>query len=395
MIYIILLILIFWGIYKYDINNTKKYKIEYYYYLMFLFVFLSGFSFRLGSDIITYMKEYDSYICCGKKISFDYFLKFENRMPGWILLSTLFKSSGIDFLYLKLFHSLFVNIIVFITIRKFTIHIYTSVLLYFFISYFYFNFEILRESISISIFLLSVPSFIQKNYFKYYIFIFFSLFFHISAVCLIFLPIVRFLTEKKNRLIFSLIITFVGLIFVKLYLINILLSLSEISIFSKLIYHYAFDSEYSISTIKFSDIDNLLFNVGLSLFLIYFIERYKIFKFYSLVLMLGIYAFIYFTSVFIPILFRFNNYFILFYLISIVNIFYFIFKKRHFYLHIRSFLMLLLIFGYFTSIYRMNFTPFRDFKYASYIRYYPYNSIFINTANAQREEFYRLLDNRK
>ncbi len=156
---------------------------------LILFVSLVGFRYKLGGDTFNYMRDFEDSPYINNLSSDDLFGK--KYSPLWIFFFSLIKSIWNDFVFFQLIHALFVNCIVFWFIGKYAKYVFTCILFYFFFFYLYFNTEILRESISICIFLLSVPSFIKKNWIKYFLIILLSILFHYSALVLLIFPLFR------------------------------------------------------------------------------------------------------------------------------------------------------------------------------------------------------------
>lgn len=61
MVYLFVFILIFIGIVVYDISNHKRNKVLYFTSIFLIMSFVSGLSYRLGTDMIAYSKEYYLY----------------------------------------------------------------------------------------------------------------------------------------------------------------------------------------------------------------------------------------------------------------------------------------------------------------------------------------------
>lgn len=99
MVYLFVFILIFIGIVVYDISNHKRNKVLYFTSIFLIMSFVSGLSYRLGTDMIAYSKEYYLY-----KSLFDiddvfYFFSIHNREPLWVFISSFFRTFGLPFLF--------------------------------------------------------------------------------------------------------------------------------------------------------------------------------------------------------------------------------------------------------------------------------------------------------
>lgn len=171
MIYIIALLYTFFLVYKYDIKGKKRGLETHYKFLWLLFTGVAGLSYHVGGDSIGYEEVFDTYQ--GVR-SFNYLFKgdmFANSQePLWILINMIFSSVFGDFMYLKLSIAIFFNSTVFWFIKKHSTRPFFSILLYAVILYLHLNFQVLRESVGISLFLIAFDKICgeKKNYKLYF-----------------------------------------------------------------------------------------------------------------------------------------------------------------------------------------------------------------------------------
>lgn len=179
-----------------------------------MLICISAFSYEIGSDTIIYMEEYNVANNLKDLSRYD-FLKL-NRQPGWILLLSLCKTFSSDYWVFKVLQSIFVNSVICFFIKKNCTYIYTTTLLYYITLYFQLNFETMRESFAIVIFLISYKYLLSKQWIKYYLCALLALSFHISAVITLIIPILRYFlpfTKKLTPLYFL----FILLVFITPY----------------------------------------------------------------------------------------------------------------------------------------------------------------------------------
>lgn len=160
-------------------------------------ILISGLSYRLGTDVVNYISRFSTI-----NIQEDFFplTKYESEY-GWHALNYFCKSILPDFVLVKIAISVFVNTTVFWFFRNNSRNIFTCVLLYYLFQYWNFNFEILRESISISFFLIALHQLIKKtraNILKYCVLMFVASLFHHMAIFMMLLPFVAKLL-KYNK----------------------------------------------------------------------------------------------------------------------------------------------------------------------------------------------------
>ena len=126
----------------------------------------------------------------------------------------------------QIFHAVIVNAAIFYTISKFSNYRFTAILIFAISELFYFNCEILRESLAVSCGLLAFNHYSGKEWRKYYIFALLALSFHKSAVCLLFLPLLYNYTSTRistKQLIILLLCGFLFSTFILPYMVKIFL----------------------------------------------------------------------------------------------------------------------------------------------------------------------------
>lgn len=196
MLYILILVFLCISSYVCDFANKRKWVGPLTFASAFVLFLLAGLSYEIGSDTVPYMMEYESASKLSSLQLSDFYVL--NRQPGWILLESFFKTFFEDFFAFKFFQAFVVNFSVLFFLRRNSHHIATCLLLYYVSIYFPLNFEVMRESFAISIFLLSFDSLKDKKYIKYYISCVLALMFHISAVILLILPVLGLINIKKQ-----------------------------------------------------------------------------------------------------------------------------------------------------------------------------------------------------
>lgn len=208
-IYIIVFIFIFTPILLYKGKQESK-KINVYYILEFIVLFLlMGLRYRVGGDSIRYEEYYLNQP--------DILTLFKDGswwrtgfQPGWTLLLATCKTITSSFVIVQLVQSFIVNGAVFTIGYRKCRHKYTFILLYFFMQYFYFNTEILREAIAVAIFLLGYDCLVKGKIIKYLFFCIISFCFHASASILFLLPIIYpYISKARGIKLYALLLLFV------------------------------------------------------------------------------------------------------------------------------------------------------------------------------------------
>lgn len=203
MIYFLILLYTIILIRKYEIPSikTSKGRDVHRCILLIIVVSLSGFSYRIGIDSIRYENIFDSLPALNEVGDIESLLiGFVVSDPLWVILNSSCKIFVGEFWFVKLVTAAFVNITIFWFVNKHTQYFFQTIFLYFLLQFWNFNFEILRESISVSFFLLALDNIIgeKKNYFRYYLLATPSIFFHSFGFITFFLPLIQLLDIKKH-----------------------------------------------------------------------------------------------------------------------------------------------------------------------------------------------------
>lgn len=179
---------------RYDIN--MRYDIGKKLGSIFLFIYLTiliGLRYKVGGDSLTYEMVYES----AKDLSAWQFTFMHIYQPGFTFLYAIAKSISHEFYCFQLLHALVLNTMLFIFLWKETKYRFLALAILEYMIYLYFSTEILRESLAVLVFALNYPNYKNKRWINFYIGVFISCLFHISAIVLIFLPL--FYNLKFNK----------------------------------------------------------------------------------------------------------------------------------------------------------------------------------------------------
>lgn len=396
MIYILTLVVLLYLVFYYDVNGNTRNRMTAYYLLMAWFIAVSGFQYCMGSDIIVYMDEFD--YADWSDISTDNILGLYKRQFGWVLLTNVVKSLCSDFFLLKFIQAVFVNVVFFDFFKKQSNAIFTCVLFYSLLVYLDFNFNLLRQTFAIAIFLLGYRFFVEKKWFKYYFSVFLAILFHNSAFILFFIPLLHLLKINKMNLIiissmFFLLLFSIRFLSLSSLFNNYLMLLFNDSDVSEIGAGYLNDDVYGQNTVAI--IPFLVFT-SLYLWIVFYYYKFIIqtnedskniekgissLKFFLLYILLYVLVFS------MPIFARFSFYFVPFFIIMISN---FIINLSNVnYSTIRATLIVVvLIFVYsypqLSSLFKRNTIT----NSQNIVQYYPYSSIFKKNIPDERYDFW-------
>ncbi len=164
-----------------------------YWLLCLVFIIVSGVKYRVGGDPLTYADEYDSYPTFGDFGSENIFQM--RYSPLFYVIVALCKLVSNDFVCFQIVQALVINIAVFWIINRYSRFRFTAVFFYYILFYLYF-WEVMRETFCIALFLFAVPSLLQKRYLRYYLIVLPAVFIHISASFLLVFPLLYKFVEK-------------------------------------------------------------------------------------------------------------------------------------------------------------------------------------------------------
>lgn len=199
MIYLVTFILLLFLAINYDFGSKKKFSQGWYNFVLLLFIAIAGLRFKVGGDTLAYHQYFESVKALGST-------NFSELLTGryaflWNVFAAVCKTISTDFVVLQLLQTVFINLILFWFIKKYSKFRFTTLLIYSIHAYLYFNMEIMRESVAICFFLLAYPYFERKSWVRYYALCLIAFLFHVSAIIVFVFPLLRFLKFSFRNLI--------------------------------------------------------------------------------------------------------------------------------------------------------------------------------------------------
>lgn len=195
MIYLIVLILLLFLSFRYDIQEKTKNFDFWYRFVLLVFILIAGLRWRLGYDTPNYLESfYYRYPTLGKFSFTDYGI---GKDPFFVLINSVVKTLGGRFFVVQLIQSSIVNVLIFKYIKKHSRYVFTCILLYFVCFYYDYNMEIMRASISVVICLFAYDYLLDKKWLKGYLLLCLALMFHMQTIVMFVLPIFLFLRLNK------------------------------------------------------------------------------------------------------------------------------------------------------------------------------------------------------
>lgn len=214
--YFVIITLILYGIINYDFKSNIDKNDSFYKFVFILMTLMSGLAFRMGSDSFGYENSfYTEYTGSIESIFKSSYSFLEYRQFGWVLLSAFVYKVTHSFVVFKLIQAFFFHFALFKLIKEHTKYRYIALLLYFLLLFPHINFNVLRESFAIAFFFLSVPYLEKAKWVKYYALVFCAVMFHTGALVLVLVPLASFINlSSTKKVIIASILLFAFAVFV-------------------------------------------------------------------------------------------------------------------------------------------------------------------------------------
>lgn len=367
-VYIVALLIIVYSVCICDINSIKKPKQFFFVLELIILLLIISFQQKMGVDNLAYE---DAFWDIPKlyELDADKLVIGSQLQPFWYLVSSTSKTIVDSYRFFLIIHAVVINVVIFYFFKKNTPYVFTAILCYVVsMNYFYFNLDILRESLAVSCFLCSIPYLEKKERKKYYAMCIIAFLFHISALFLFLVPfIIRYLRNVRNVKLFIIKLVLFTIPFVILfnYVLNAFVGSEGLVLIMSQADHYnSLEKNFGHSLIA------ALFGIVPALIVLYI--RYKrrmpadIFA-----LLTYVYIFLVLCNAFITGLTRVSNYFIFPYYICVINTIYLSFSQLKYRRLSYACLMIMMI----IVVYDYS-TPIGNDSYAKVTNYIPYRSIF-------------------
>lgn len=386
--YLIALIFAIVCIILYDIKCFKR-GYKYMYSLICIYcILISGLSYRLGLDIVNFYMDEFTRSPDISNVTTAYLFEVKGRQPGWQLFVSICKSIIPSFHFMKFVIATILNISIFYAIYKNTKRIFTGCVLYLLFLYFYFNFEILRESLAISIFLFSYEYFKNGQWRKYYLLLFLAFCFHESSVFLTLLPLVKKISINRTTIYIYICFAVFIMLFSNLFT-WIPEAISSIPIFAYKAEHYMNNAYFGgMKEFSISKIFSYTMSLYLPMYMIYVFKKSNInIKYEPLIIT---YIFISIFMTFFPIMQRLLNYMSIFYYIFYIELIRLVISKcvgKNTKVLQNSVCILYVLYTFSNGYIKPSE---RFLGYPQIIVYYPYASIIDKDTDYTREIFYNL-----
>lgn len=378
-----------WSI-KYDrqaeFDDNKSHR---YWLLYVILSLIAALGYALGGDKQQYLSEFAEY---STDIS-DFAEEIENgivdrgQMPLWVTLNFFAKVLFDSFTIVQIIESFFVNFAVFYFFKKYTQHVFLTILLFIFsFNYFYFNNEIMREAIAIGICLFATEAYFKKRYIIAFFMVLIAMLFHVSAIVMFLFPFMSFRVTVKRfpfMILGAMAFWFVSnVLFTKI--INALLG-QEGALVTKVLFYSSYSSggvgAFIIYTIIYLVCPFLLMHYGLQRgFQDKELIRRKE-RFMTMYLCIAIVV-----ISFLPLV-RFNNYLLIVYMCFTTDTIYTLFKEKK---HFLSKIVCFCIFWGYSTFQFVAVNP--NSNQSALVLYFPYTTILdTNFDRSERQRIHSII----
>lgn len=382
MIYIVVFLLLLIPVVRYDWMVKAGGEKGWYYFNLLVLILFAGLRYRIGGDTLLYMGMFEE---CPKLQDLKYFdFASAQYNPLWYILNGLSRSIYDDFFLFQLIHAFIVNVSFFHFFRKYCPRYYFTAILLYYIGYFcYFNMEVLRESLCVSVLLWATTFLLSRRWVSYYALCLIALLLHYSAAIMLLFPFLYIF--KRPSCLWEIVILVVVVVCMSVVNLPVLL-LEMFGIneqLTTLISVYMDDQRNIVGII--SEFLNYL----PILVCIWVRERYSIVEDRDFTFIVMGTVVVYGLAMNLGILNRFINYFVPFIIVYVVNTIYRVlsweFRQRQ--VSFVACLCALLLYNF--NLIRFYTSDLSDVYPGTraYVKYHPYHSVLDKEIDEHRERF--------
>lgn len=186
-------------------------------FLFLIFWLVAGLRYETGVDWPGYTSFFKESESIQKITSNGFGSYFENEYEfGYVVLNSIIRTFTVNVQWLFLITGLGTSLLLFGSIKKYSTHIFISLLIYFCTIYFILDMSGIRQCISLNLFLVSIDYISKRKLLKYFGIILFASMFHITSLVL--LPL-YFVLNLKIKTWVLIIVVSIG-IFISLFHIS-------------------------------------------------------------------------------------------------------------------------------------------------------------------------------
>lgn len=385
MIYIIVIFLLLFLSFRYDINRKTRYRDESYLVVLVILIMIAGFRYRLGIDTTRYITRfyYDTPVL--SELTWND-LDFGTD-PLYTLFNSIVLTLGGKFYVVQLLHATFVNTLIFKYIKKHTEAIFISVFIYFIYQYAAMNMEEMRASMSLVLCLFANDCILDRKWIKGLLLYAIGCFFHASTILVMIMPLFFFLRLNKVGVCFLFSFFVLG-IAIRPFINELLLfmEMGDNDVVFQKVERYSMREDHMEGHLNIFGYLSYAVICGYAILPLWFIKHDKIHgslkRLEPLLLLFVAFSLL---SMGIPIFYRYVRFYVLYYILFISEFIIFILKEdskiKRGLVFVRA---LVIMFPLFFLIIKGRLNE------EIWVRYHPYASVFDQELNEKREKLYSL-----
>lgn len=185
------------------------------------FLLISGLrSYSVGQDTLGYYEVYKSF----QRIGFSgFFIYFPTWEPGYVLTNIIANELGVNFRLYLLIIDAFAYLVIFRFFNRYSPVKWLSVILFVAVGFYFATLHILRQTIAISLILLSYDAILQRNLRKFLILIVTATCFHYTAI---FFSISYLLYHGKRISLMKYLLILMAVLMANSFIIELLMNLA-------------------------------------------------------------------------------------------------------------------------------------------------------------------------
>lgn len=366
---------------RFDFSKKRRYNKGCFIFLYLLFVFISGFRYRLGVDSVMYEDDFSLYPPLSSyKWGYEYVRDAKDVF--WAILNSACRTFTDSFVLVQVVMAFFVNGVMFWFVKRHSSMPFLAILLYFFTLWPLLTFEALREAMSVSFFIFALDALIGKrSYTKYYIRVWPAFFFHTFGFMTLLFPLITFVKPSKLTYFLTFMVGFVTLYAGYLVSDTILPYISGESLAEEKMTMYLESDMYGTSIWSIGGILAIILGYVIPIvIMIYVLSKSNeksirwVIPFLMFMLIISLF------KISLPLVYRFFNYFYIVLIVAMTEC------LKHSEKSLRRYKLSLVsvILFVFMVLYGLS-KPAGGSKYPAIYRYYPYNSIFTKDVNKETE----------
>lgn len=194
-IYIIIILLSLAATVYFDVMRHVKGRNWVYGGLCILLILVAGLRWKVGGDTYNYLYYFNTQPDLSQLLHYP--LWKQDLSPMWLIFVAVCKSICNNFVFLQIAQAAFVNVSFFVFFRRYSHYPFAAVTLYFLLFFLFYNTEVMRAAMAVSVFLWSYKYLMRKQWWHYTLFVFAAMSFHLEAGVMVLFPLCHLMRRER------------------------------------------------------------------------------------------------------------------------------------------------------------------------------------------------------